>query len=74
MFKVLMRGVVNWTSGFGRYLDLLVGCALLVIGLHWSEPFTIALAAVALLSFAIDFNGRFQRWMMNGMLAMAGKR
>ena len=74
MFRLLMRGVVNWTSGFGRYLDLFVGMMLLVIGLHWSEPFTIAFGVMALLSFAIDFNGRFQRWMMNGMLAKAGKR
>ena len=74
MFKVLMRGVVNWTSGFGRYLDLALGVALLFIAWQWQQPVTAAFGALGVVSFIADINGRFQRWTMTRLLAKKGIR
>lgn len=74
MFKVLMRGLVGWSSGFGRYLDLMLATVLLVLGYVWSQPWLLVGGVVAGAAFALDANGRFQRWMMNGMLAKVGNR
>lgn len=69
MFKIYMRGVVGWSTGFGRYLDLVAATTLLTLGATWSNGWLVGAGVIALASFAIDFNGRFQRWMMNGMLS-----
>lgn len=74
LFKFIARPVIKWTTGFGRYLDLVAGVALLFIAWSWQEPVTAVLGALALLSFTIDINGFFQRWTLNKMLAKKGVR
>lgn len=74
LFKFIARPVIMWTTGFGRYLDLVAGVALLFIAWSWSQPLTAALGALALLSFTIDINGIFQRWTLNRLLAKKGMR
>jgi len=69
MFKVLLRGMTSWSAGFARYLDLALGCCLLVLAGLWLSPWLGAFGALSLATFVFDLNGRIQRWTMKSALS-----
>jgi len=74
LFSFIARPVIKWTTGFGRYLDLVAGVAMLFVAWSWQQPVLALLGALALVSFTIDINGMFQRWTLNKVLAKKGVR
>ncbi|MEE4212486.1 MAG: hypothetical protein V2I43_24845 [Parvularcula sp.] len=74
MFKLIMRAQVNWISGFGRYLDLVLAMALMVVAIDSGSWIWGLFAAIALASFIFDANGRFQRYVFNKSMTKAGVR
>ncbi len=69
MFKVMLRALVSWQSGFARYLDLCFGVCLAVLAILWMNPWCAALAMLSLASFIFDFNAVVQRWTMRSAIS-----
>ena len=71
---MILRGTVLKFSAYGRYLDLILGVAMLALAWYWHSWITAALGAFSVVMFAINLNGIIQRKAMNMAVGVAQKR
>lgn len=74
MFRMMFRSMVLKFSKYGRYLDLLAGICLLLLGWYWQSWITAGLGLFSLTMFAINLNGIIQNRAMNMAVGIHARR
>lgn len=63
-FRVMLRSVLKPFSDYARYADLSLAVFFLTLAYLWTNHWALILGLLSFFFFAIDFNGRINRWSM----------